>query len=82
MKQELSNEHTNRQRREERAAHWGDPARVRLVTPGGWFDGSLKPYFDAIGQDFVILHNEVRELPADLLERCITSGAQFERVQA
>jgi hypothetical protein len=74
-----SNEKATEQRRDERA-RWGDPARVRCISPGGFFDGNLKGFFEQIGQDPKIDTNEIRELPAWLLERCINSGGQFEVV--
>jgi hypothetical protein len=72
-----SNAHADNQRRGERAS-WPDPVTVRCL--GGFQDGNLKPFFDDLGQNFKIEHNETRELPLWLLERCISSGGRFERV--
>jgi hypothetical protein len=78
MTHPLSNHKANQDRQQERSAHWGSTPTVRCL--GGFSDGNLKPFFDEIGQDFHILHNEIRTIPASLLERCLASGARFERV--
>lgn len=77
-KRNLSNEQAHEQRQAQRKNHWGDNPKVRCL--GGFADGNLKIFFDELDQDYVIAHNEVRTIPAALLERCINSGGKFERV--
>jgi hypothetical protein len=76
MKTKNLNAHEVEAQRADERARW--PKRVRFSEH--FFDGALIPAFEAIDQDPHIQRNEIRELPAELLEKCIQSGAKVEPV--
>jgi hypothetical protein len=51
---------------------------VRAETP--FQDGNLDPFFAQYGYSGLWAANEVRHIPGWLLQRCLNSGGEFERV--